>query len=157
LAKQQAKSPAVMDQGGGTGGVIERNDSVDSLEKEMIEIDKSASQVQSSLSNAEVNHRSVSESRISVAAELSMISEQKNDKDEPEIIVEQSRISKTLTEQTMQAIVIIILSLLFLLPILHTDTYDGENSVNSDMLRVITNIYQGQSWQTYKNGVNLMI
>lgn len=114
-----------MDQGGGTGGVIERNDSVDSLEKEMIEIDKSASQVQSSLSNAEVNHRSVSESRISVAPELSMISEQKNDKDEPEIIVEQSRISKTLTEQTMQAIVIIILSLLFLLPILHTDTYDG--------------------------------
>ena len=52
------------------------------------------------------------------------------DNQEPEIQLEQSRISKTLTEQTMQAIVLIILSLLFLLPLFTPDTYDGQNRVN---------------------------
>lgn len=57
----------------------------------------------------------------------------------------------------MQAIVLIILSLLFLLPLFTPDTYDGHNRVNSDMLEIVTDLYGGNSWEAYQQAVNLMI
>lgn len=49
----------------------------------------------------------------------------------------------------MQAIVLIILSLLFLLPLFTPDTYDGQNRMNSDMLAVVSDLYAGNSWEAY--------
>jgi hypothetical protein len=84
---------------------------LDSLEKEMEEIDKSLSQPPKSLSYS-VNEASQQESKSII--DQSVASSVEKQEKEDEIIVEQSRISKTLTAQTMQAIVIIILTLLFL-------------------------------------------
>jgi hypothetical protein len=79
------------------------------------------------------------------------------DTSEPEITLEQSRISKTLTERTMQAIVLIILSLLFLLPLFSPDTYDGDNHANSDMFDITVDLYEGKSWEAYVGSVNLIV
>ena len=76
---------------------------------------------------------------------------------EPEIPIEQSRISKTLTEQTMQAIVLIILSLLFLLPLFMPDTYDGSNRVLAEQLSIVADLYASDSWEAYINAVVMMI
>ena len=57
----------------------------------------------------------------------------------------------------MQAIVLIILSLLFLLPLFSPDTYDGDNHANTDMLEIAIDLYDGKSWEAYVGSVNLMI
>lgn len=57
----------------------------------------------------------------------------------------------------MQAIVLIILSLLFLLPLFSPDTYDGGNHANSDMLDIAIDLYEGNSWEAYVGSVQLMV
>jgi len=129
MQKRQNKVIPIIDQGGGTGGVIERQESVDSLDREMQEIDQSVSQPKIMSNNASVEQSNISHMREASQSiqEVSVINASTTDVEntEPEIQIEQSRISKTLTEQTMQAIVLIILSLLFLLPLFTPDTYDG--------------------------------
>lgn len=59
MVKLQNKVTPIIDQGGGTGGVIERQESVDSLDREMQEIDQSMSQpriVSASLEQSNISH-----------------------------------------------------------------------------------------------------
>lgn len=79
------------------------------------------------------------------------------DPSEPEIQIEQSRISKTLTEQTMQAIVLVILGLLFLLPLFQANTYQGDNRANYEMLQIAANLYKAGSWDGYVLAINSLI
>lgn len=156
MAKLQNKVTPIIDQGGGTGGVIERQESNDSLDKEMQEIDQSVPRILSNNPSVEQSMISQIDNSKSIA-EVSINASAADIEIEPEIPIEQSRISKTLTEQTMQAIVLIILSLLFLLPLFMPDTYDGSNRVNAEQLSIVAELYASDSWEAYINAVVMMI
>lgn len=54
----------------------------------------------------------------------------------------------------MQAIVLVILGLLFLLPLFQANTYSGDNRANYEMLTLASNLYKGgESWEAYTTAI----
>lgn len=57
----------------------------------------------------------------------------------------------------MQAIVLVILGLLFLLPLFQANTYTGDNRANYEMLKLAANLYKnGESWEAYTTAIRTM-
>jgi len=57
----------------------------------------------------------------------------------------------------MQAIVLVILGLLFLLPLFQANTYQGDNRTNYEMLQIAANLYKVGSWDGYVIAINSII
>ena len=92
IAKRQNQVTPIIDQGGGTGGVIERQESVDSLDREMEEIDQSLNQPKIMSNNASVEQSNTSHLRDASQSiqEVSVINASAADieNQEPEIQIE---------------------------------------------------------------------
>jgi hypothetical protein len=57
----------------------------------------------------------------------------------------------------MRAIVIVILSLVFLLPVLDSDTYNRETFGNREKLNMICELYSASTWNAYQKSIQMLV
>jgi hypothetical protein len=62
----------------------------------------------------------------------------------------ESKISRTLSDQTIKVVLILVLSLLFVLPFLQTDFYTTEFTIQEQGLKMLADVYNNvEDWSSY--------
>lgn len=78
----------------------------------------------------------------------------KEDKEEEEELNLESQISKALSDSITKTVVILVLLMLFILPIIDSDTWISDQIYTANAITLLLNQYKyGTSWLTYQNTV----